>query len=168
MDEIFARHSVRKFLPTVVEDEKIEKLLRAAMAAPSAGNQQPWEFYVVRDKRIIQDLAHCSPYAGCAANAPAAIVVCSRDTKQRFPAFVPLDLSAAVENILLEAVHLDLGAVWLGVSPYKAREIIVRRALGIPEGLTAFAIVSFGYPKETVCDERLKEDRYDASRVHYL
>ncbi len=81
---------------------------------------------------------------------------------------MPLDLSAAVENILLEAVHLDLGAVWLGVSPYKAREIIVRRALGIPEGLTAFAIVSFGYPKETVCDERIKEDRYDASRVHYL
>ncbi len=169
MDEIFARHSVRKFLPTVVEEEKVEKMLRAAMAAPSAGNQQPWEFYVVRDKRIIQDLAHCSPYAGCAANAPIAIVVCSRDYNQRFPDFVPIDLSAAVENILLEAVHLGLGAVWLGVSPYKAREIVVRRALGIPDGLTAFAIVSFGYPKESVAvDKRIREDRYDPSRIHYL
>ena len=79
MNEIFARRSIRKFLPTMVEDEKIEQLLRAAMAAPSAGNQQPWEFYVVRDKRVIQDLSHCSPYAGCAAGASLAIVVCSRD-----------------------------------------------------------------------------------------
>lgn len=167
MNEIFSRRSVRKFLPTIVEEEKIEQLLRAGMAAPSAGNQQPWEFYVVRDKRIITDLAHCSPYAGCAANAPTAIVVCSRDVNQRFPAFVPLDLSACVQNMLLEAVHLGLGAVWLGVSPYKAREIIVRRALGIPEGLTPFAIVSFGYPKD-MKNERLKEERYDSSRVHYL
>ena len=117
----------------MVEDEKIELLLRAGMAAPSMGNQQPWEFYVVRDKRVIQDLSRCSPYAGCAANAPAAIVVCSRDTNQRFPAFVNLDLSACVENILLEAVHLELGAVWIGVSPYKSREVIVRRAVGVPE-----------------------------------
>ena len=102
MDAIFSRHSVRKFLPSMVEDEKIEKVLYAAMAAPSAGNQQPWEFYVVRDKRVIQDLAHCSPYAGCAANAPLCIVVCTRDTKQRFPDFVYLDCSAAVENMLLE------------------------------------------------------------------
>lgn len=104
MNEIFARRSIRKFLPTMVEDEKIEQLLRAAMAAPSAGNQQPWEFYVVRDKRVIQDLSQCSPYAGCANGAALAIVVCSRDEHMRFPAFTTLDLSAAVENILIEAV----------------------------------------------------------------
>lgn len=140
MNEIFARRSIRKFLPTMVEDEKIEQLLRAAMAAPSAGNQQPWEFYVVRDKRVIQDLSQCSPYAGCANGAALAIVVCSRDEHMRFPAFTPLDLSAAVENILIEAVHLDLGAVWLGVTPYRAREVLVRRALGAPKGVTPFAI----------------------------
>ena len=167
MNEIFSRRSIRKFLPTVVEDEKIEKMLRAAMAAPSAGNQQPWEFYVVRDKRVLQDLSHCSPYAGYSANATAAIVVCSRDTSQRFPAFVNLDLSACVQNILLEAVTQDLGAVWLGVTPYKAREIIVRRALGIPQELTAFAIIAFGYSNDNK-DIRTKEDRYDPSRVHYL
>ena len=90
MNEIFARRSIRKFLPTMVEDEKIEQLLRAAMAAPSAGNQQPWEFYVVRDKRVIQDLSQCSPYAGCANGAALAIVVCSRDEHMRFPAFTTL------------------------------------------------------------------------------
>lgn len=167
MNEIFARRSIRKFLPTMVEDEKIEQLLRAAMAAPSAGNQQPWEFYVVRDKRVIQDLSHCSPYAGCAAGASLTIVVCSRDENMRFPAFINLDLSAAVENILLEAVHLDLGAVWLGVAPYKAREVLVRRSLGVPQGLTPFAIVAMGYPQATA-EEKPREDRYDPSRVHYV
>lgn len=167
MNEIFTRRSIRKFLPNIVEDDKIEKLLRAAMAAPSVGNQQPWEFYVVRDHRTIQDLSHCSPYAGCAANAPLNIVVCSRDENMRFPAMVHLDLSAAVENILLEAVTLDLGAVWLGVSPYKAREILVRRALGVPEGLTPFAIVAVGYP-QAVEEDRPREDRYDPSRIHYV
>lgn len=167
MNEIFTRRSVRKFLPTIVEQEKIEQLLRAGMAAPSMGNQQPWEFYVVRDKHIIQSLARCSPYATCAANAPTAIVVCGRDNNQRFPSFILQDLSACVENILLEAVHLDLGAVWLGVSPYKAREIIVRRCLGMQEGLTPFAVIPVGYPKDTV-NERLKEERYDPSRIHFI
>ena len=68
MNEIFTRRSVRKFLPQPVEEEKIEKMLRAGMAAPSAGNQQPWEFYVVRDKKILQDLSHCSLYAGPGRN----------------------------------------------------------------------------------------------------
>ena len=167
MNEIFARRSIRKFLPTMVEDEKIEQLLRAAMAAPSAGNQQPWEFYVVRDKRVIQDLSQCSPYAGCANGAALAIVVCSRDEHMRFPAFTPLYLSAAVENILIEAVHLDLGAVWLGVTPYRAREVLVRRALGAPKGVTPFAIVALGYPQATA-EDKPHEDRYDPSRIHYV
>ena len=107
MNEIFARRSIRKFLPTMVEDEKIEQLLRAGMAAPSAGNQQPWEFYVVRDKRVIQDLSHCSPYAGCAAGASLAIVVCSRDENMRFPAFVNLDRSNTLRSRDVQIKDLD-------------------------------------------------------------
>ena len=167
MNEIFNRRSVRKFLDKLVEDEKIEKLLRAGMAAPSAGNQQPWEFYVVRDKKILQDLSHCSLYAVCCAKAPAAIVVCSRDEKLRFRAFANLDLSACVENILLEAVSQDLGAVWLGVAPYASRELNVRRAIGIPTGLTAFAVIPFGY-EDTERGTHAVEDRYDPERVHFI
>ena len=133
MNEIFARRSIRKFLPTMVEDEKIEQLLRAAMAAPSAGNQQPWEFYVVRDKRVIQDLSHCSPYAGCAAGASLAIVVCSRDENMRFPAFINLDLSAAVENILLEAVQYTSTSV-----PYGSASPRIRPAKSSSAGPSAF------------------------------
>lgn len=167
MNEIFTRRSVRKFKDTPVEDEKIVALLQAGMAAPSAGNQQPWEFYVVRDKEVLRELSHCGLYAGCAAKAPAAIVVCSRDDKMRFRAFANLDLSACVENILLEAVHLDLGAVWLGVAPYASRELNVRRAIGIPQGLTAFAVIPFGYADDKF-EERTREDRYDTERVHYI
>ena len=74
MKEIFHRVSVRKFEDRPVEDEKVEQVLRAAMAAPSAGNQQPWDFYVVTAKEKLQALAQVSPYAGCAAHAPMAIV----------------------------------------------------------------------------------------------
>ena len=74
MDSIFHRVSIRKFQDKPVEPEKIEKLLRAAMAAPSAGNQQPWEFYVVTDKEKILELSKATPYSGCAAGAPVVIV----------------------------------------------------------------------------------------------
>ena len=79
MDSIFHRVSIRKFQDKPVEPEKIEKLLRAAMAAPSAGNQQPWEFYVVINRDLIQKLAATSPYTGCAKNAPVLIVSAYRE-----------------------------------------------------------------------------------------
>ena len=142
-------------------------MLRAGMAAPSAGNQQPWEFYVVRDKKILQDLSHCSLYAGCAAKAPVAIVVCSRDDNMRFRAFANLDLSACVEIFCWSCLS-GLGAVWLGVAAI-CLPGIERTAglLGIPKGLTAFAVIPFGYAADTV-EERAKEDRFDPDRIHYV
>ena len=65
MNSIFHRISVRSFTDQVVEKEKIIKIIQAGMQAPSASNQQPWEFYVVEDESIIQQLATISPYAGC-------------------------------------------------------------------------------------------------------
>lgn len=78
MNSIFKRTSIRNYQDCPVEEDKIIKILRAAMAAPSAGNQQPWEFYVVSDKNTLEELAACSPYAGCTKNAPLAIVPCYR------------------------------------------------------------------------------------------
>lgn len=167
MEEIFTRASVRTYEDMPVDDDKIEKMLRAAMAAPSTGNQQPWEFYVVKDKKILEALAQCSPYATCVRNAPVAIVACCSEKRLRFKAFADIDMSACVENILLEAVTLGLGAVWLGVAPIKMRMQIVRRIMNIPEGLDPFAIVPFGYARD-IRDARLKEDRFDKSRIHEI
>ena len=163
MDAIFHRTSIRKYQETPVEAEKIETLLRAAMAAPSACNQQPWEFYVVRNKEKIKELSEASPYAGCAKGAPVVFVPCYRKNCQ-VPMYAEIDLSAAVENLLLEADSLGLGAVWMGIAPQKDRMVDVRKGLDIPGELEPFALVPCGYPAQ----ERTQEDRYEVERVHYV
>lgn len=163
MDSIFHRVSIRKYKEQKVEQEKIEQMLRAAMAAPSACNQQPWEFYVVTDKDVIRQLADASPYAHCAKDAPLVFVPCYRG-QGIAPEYFEIDMSAAVENLLLQADALGLGAVWMGIAPDQERMDAVRKVLDIPEKLHAFALISCGYPAE----ERAQEDRYDVNRVHYV
>jgi nitroreductase len=163
MNSIFHRTSVRNFTERPVEQEKIEKILRAAMAAPSAGNQQPWEFYVVSDKDVLYQLSQSSPYAGCAKEAPIAIVACYRK-EIKFPEYAQIDLSASVENIMLEADQLGLGTVWLGIAPLEERMNQVRHILNIPSNLEAFAIIPCGYTlKETI-----QQDRFQQNRIHYI
>ena len=163
MDAIFHRTSIRKYQETPVESEKIEKLLRAAMAAPSAFNQQPWEFYVIRNTEKIGELSTVTPYTGCAANAPLVFVACYRKNCKALH-YAQIDLSAAVENLLLEADALGLGAVWMGVAPLKEQMETVRNLLNLPEELEAFAIIPCGYPAR----EKTQEDRYEEEKVHYI
>ena len=163
MNAIFHRVSIRKYQEKEVEREKIVMMLRAAMAAPSACNQQPWEYYVVTNKEKIAELSQVSPYAGCAKDAPVVFVPCFRK-ELIAPSYADIDMSASVENLLLEADELGLGAVWMGISPMEERMEAVRKVIGIPENLSAFALVPCGYPAE----ERVQQDRYDEGRVHYL
>lgn len=162
MNEIFHRTSVRSYQDRQIEEEKTEKMLRAAMAAPSAGNQQPWEYYVVTDAVTLEKLAKTSPFAGSAASAPLAFVACYR-LNCKMPEYAQIDMSASVENLLLEADALGLGAVWLGIAPLEERMEAVREVLQIPEDLAAFAIIPCGYPEMV----RPQQDRYDSQRVHY-
>lgn len=164
MNAIFERVSIRQYESTPVEPEKIDAILRAAMAAPSAGDQRPWEFFVVTDKAMIEKLAACSPYSGCAAGAPAVIVPCYRTSGLRFPEFDQIDTSIATQNILLEITEQGLGGVWLAVAPIAERMEKVEALLGIGERLRAFALVPFGYPARS----HPQEDRYDEARVHRL
>ena len=161
MNEIFHRVSIRKYTDQPVEEEKIERLLRAAMAAPSACNQQPWEFYVVTDHDLMAKLADSTPYTKPAGRAPLVIVPCSR-TDCAVPNFAQIDLSAAVENLLLEVDHLGLGAVWMGIAPMTQRMAYVHDLLSMPDNLAPFCLISIGYPAEI----RPQQDRYDESRVH--
>lgn len=163
MNAIFHRVSIRKFEDKVVEQEKITLMLRAAMAAPSACNQQPWEFYVVTDREKIEELSESTPFTKPAKGAPVVFVPCYRaDTK--LLNYAEIDMSAAVQNLLLEADELGLGAVWMGIAPMKMRMKKVQEILGIPENLEPFALVPCGYPAE----ERAQQDRYEEERVHYI
>lgn len=164
MNSIFQRTSVREFDCRPVEKEKLEQILRAAMQAPSAGNQQPWEFYVVQDPVKIQLLSQTSPYAGCAKNAPVCLVPCYRKEGLRHAAYADIDMSACCENILIEAVELGLGAVWLGIAPLQERMSAVSQVLQIPDSLAAFAILPVGYPLV----QSAPKERYETKRVHWI
>jgi len=162
-DPVLARRSIRAYTDEPVTDEQVERLLRAAMAAPSAGNQQPWAFVVVRDRATLEAVPSVHPYARMIAHAPLAIVVCGAGVESgRWPRFWDQDCAAAVENLLIEAQALGLGAVWLGVHPLEERVTGVRKLLGIPDDVTPFAIVPVGCPAET----KPPSDRYDPERVH--
>lgn len=165
MNTIFTRRSIRNFTHQVVEREKIDKLLRAAMQAPSAGNQQPWEFIVVQDKTTLEKLGGLSPYAKPAAKAPLAFVLVAREEGLRFPEYWEQDMSAATQNILLEAVELGLGAVWLGAAPVKERMDYLREMFNLPEKIKPFCVIALGYPAPG--QENRFVDRFEASRVHY-
>ena len=102
MSSIFHRISVRKFEDRPIEKEKIVQVLKAGMQAPSACNQQPWEFYVVTDKEKIQELSTATPYSKCAAGAPVVIVPVYRTEGLVAPSYAEIDLSIAQQNIWLE------------------------------------------------------------------
>ena len=163
MKEIFTRVSIRKYQPKPVEPEKLTAILRAAMAAPSAGNQQPWEFYVITNPELIAQLSTVSPYSGCAKGAPVVIVSAYRE-KLWAPMYAEIDMSIAMENLWLACEEQGLGGVWMGIAPQEERMLAVEQLVGIPEGLRAFAIFPLGYPAE----ERQQQDRFDESRIHYI
>jgi len=163
VETIFTRRSVRTYKDRYVEDEKVEQLLRAGMQAPSAGNQQPWEFIVVRDKEKLAELAAASPYAQCTAKAPLAIVLIINDKSLRFPDYVHQDMGACAQTVLLEAVNQGLGAVWLGIAPLKEREKAVSDVLNLSDNLRPFAIIPVGYPLKD--DANHFTDRYDQLKV---
>ena len=164
MNEIFTRTSIRQFADSVVEKEKIEKLLKAGMQAPSAGNQQPWEFYVVTNRECLEKLAAVSPYAGPVAKAPMAIVIGARKTNILHPTFVEIDCAIATENIWLEMEALGLGGVMIGIAPEAERMEKVAEILNMPPTLVAFTILPMGYPIK----KQRQQDRFDATRIHYI
>ena len=163
MNNIYTRVSIRRYLDKPVEKEKTEAILRAAMQASSAANQQPWEFYVVTNKEKLLALSKVHPYAGMTREAPAAIVaVYQKDC--RLPEYAQIDLSIAMENLWLERDAQGLGGVWLGIAPQEERMKAVEDVLELPKNVRAFAIFPYGYPAE----QRKQQDRFDKDRIHYV
>ena len=165
LDNILARTSIRSYQDRPVEQDKIETLLRAGMAAPSAVDKRPWHFIVVTDKQVLNGLAQANPNAGMAARAPLAIVVCGDKTKAltRVPDYWVQDASAATQNILLAAQGMGLGAVWTGTYPVTDRVEKVAAALNLPEHIVPFCTIVIGYPEKY----QAPKDKWDEGNISY-
>jgi len=165
LDNILARTSIRSYQDRPVEQDKIEKLLRAGMAAPSAVDRRPWHFIVVTDREVLNGLAQANPNAGMAARAPLAIVVCGDKTKAltRVPDYWVQDVSAATENILLAAQGMGLGAVWTGTYPNTERVEKVAKVVNLPEHIIPFCTIVIGYPEKY----QAPKDKWDEGNISY-
>lgn len=145
MNPIFARTSVRKWTKDPIEEEKILEMLKAGMASPSAMNARDWRFIVVENPQTIQALSGISPYSAFAACAPLMIAVISTGVSP-CPEYGQIDAGICIENILLEAAALQLGAVCLGVMPEEDRMAQAGSILQLKEGELCAALIPAGYP----------------------
>lgn len=165
MNSIFERISIRKYEDKQVEPEKIEKILRAGMQAPTSGNQQPWEYYVVTNPEVKLALSQTHKYSGFVKDAPLCIVPCYRtdETKLVHAEDTQIDLANSTETMLLEITELGLGATWIGICPGPDRMAHVKKVLNMPDDLEPFCLMPVGYPAEG----RPQQNRYEVERVHY-
>ena len=166
MENIFTRTSIRAYQERPVEDGKVEKLLRAAMASPTAGNKQPWKFVVIKDKETLRTISDHFHTMKMAQHAPLAIVVCG-DMNNTFPKdgrdYWVEDTSAATQNLLLAAHGMGLGAVWCGVYPMQERVEYLKKLLNLPENIVPLNVIPIGYPAEEV----LPKDKWKPENIHY-
>lgn len=161
-EAILTRRSLRKFTEQPIIDVEIEKILQCAMHAPSAVNEQPWQFIVVKSSTIREQLSTASPYTYMAKQAPVVIVVCGDLSLEKAPGFWVQDCSAAIQNILLAACGLNIGAVWCGIYPEKERVEFVKKILDLPDTIVPLALINLGYSEQKYHEA----DRYKPERIH--
>lgn len=149
-DVVNTRYSLRAFDPDAdVSPGEVDRLLAAALQAPSAGNCQPWHFFVVRNPALKRSLASAAFGQGFVAQAPVVIVVCADRPRSaaRYGArgselYCVQDTAAAAEHILLGAVALGLGGCWVGAFD----EGQAARVLRTPAHLRPVVILPLGKP----------------------
>lgn len=164
-DAIDTRRSVRAYTDEPVSDADIERLLKAAMVAPSAANERPWEFVVINDKAELAKVGEINKWAAYAKNAPVGILVCLNDDKVKEQGMGIIDVSAASENILLAARALGLGAVFTGIFPYAERINGFRELCKLPQTVTPVGLIVIGHPRSS--EVKRADDRYDPEAVHW-
>ena len=160
---IFRRRSIRRFLDKHVEPEKVEKILRAGMQAPSAHNNQRWEFIVVTDREKRENLSTFGQYTGMIAQAPVAVIILGKYDNEELNRWFPQDLGACTENILLQIVDENLAGCWMGFYPKEDMVAKVKQYFEIPENIMPFGVVAIGYSE----DKNIFVDRFDSSKIHY-
>ncbi len=148
---ILGRRSIRAYAPQAVSSEDIQKLLEAAMAAPSAAACDPWRFVVVRNRQLLLKITDVLPFGKMLATAALGIVVCGdlEAAHDKQLSYLLQDCAAAIENLLLCAHLLGLGACWLGVHPRQQRVEAIQDILRLQRSVIPVACIAVGYPAET-------------------
>lgn len=163
MKEIFTRRSIRKYKDQPVDHDHIQQMLRAAMYAPSAGNERPWHFIIVTDRSKLSQITEFHPHAQMLKEAPLAIIPCADISDVKYGgAFWIQDMSACIQNLLLQGEALGLGTCWCGVYPKEELVSNLKKLTNLPEHIIPVAVVAVGHPAE----EREASERFNPDRVH--
>lgn len=162
MNSIFKRRSIRKYLDNDISDAMVEEIIKAGMAAPSAGDERPWHFIVVRNKSTMLEFPKFHQYAQMLKDAPVAIVVCGDLNRQTYEGFWIQDCSAAIQNMLLQVTEMGLGSVWVGIYPDKNRVEKTKELLDLPGNIVPVAVLPIGVPGEI----KPATNRYDKKMIH--
>ena len=165
---IMTRYSVRQYTDQPVEKATVDSLLRAAMAAPTAMNKQPWRFVVITDQAVKDSICAQEPfkYAKMVDKAPVVIAVCAdmnATIEGEGLTYWVQDASAATENMLLAAHAMGLGGVWCGVYPINERVNALRRVLALPSYIVPLNLVPIGWP----AGEPNVKDKWNPESIHY-
>lgn len=163
LEAIHTRRSIRAYQDKPIPEELVTEILRAAMAAPSACNQQSWEFIVITDADIREKIPTVSPFAQMVVGAPLAILVCGNLKVETAPGYWVIDCAAAIQNLLLAAHSLGLGAVWTGVYPREERVKGLAEMFDLPAHVMPHSLVVVGYPAQ----QPEHPDRFKPERIHH-
>ncbi len=145
LEAIKGRRSIRKYTQEPVSEEQVMQILEAGQWAPSRGNSQAWKFIVLRNAQGLKDLAEAIPTGKFLAEAPSGIAVVIDPKASKHP---EQEGAAAIQNMLLAAHALGLGACWISVHSTDCEEK-ARQLLQIPDEELLLSVVSIGHPAET-------------------
>lgn len=154
-----SRYSVRKFDPRPIEEEKLQQILEAGRAAPTAKNMQPQRIYVLESPEAVSAIREITPMA---FDAPMVLILCGEPEAGWTNPFnhrnsTQMDCSIALTHMMLAASSLGLGSTWVGWFDTEA----VRERFGIPARQEIYALLPLGYPAENCRPARIHEVRKD-------
>jgi nitroreductase len=166
LNAILSRHSARRYAKKKVPLPLLKKIILAGMAAPSAGNEQPWHFIIMSDAKALSKMKEFNSYSKTGQEAPCGILICADLKLQNYSGLEGLwieDCAAAAENMFIEATALGLGAAWTAVHPMKERVEGYRKLLHFPKNIVPIVFMPIGY----MAEKPAKENRFKKERIHY-
>lgn len=156
------RRSIRKYSDEKIPNEIIEKLLKAAMYAPSAMNNQAWQFVVINQKEKLEEIFKIIPQE-MLKSTKAAVLICGDLNLEKNIDYIQQNCSAATQNLMLCAHGVGLGSCWVGVYPVKETISGLQRLFSLPKFVVPISLVSLGYPAENPT----AEERFKTEKIHF-